>query len=508
MIMITITTTITILLLLVSSLYICNSINNTTDIRTIISSRSNGLSIALHAQLEPTSNGKIVGSVLTTDGLSSALKQRYDIDYITIFYPFYYKELYNKQWDLIIIEGWFMMIHDFIQIVRDKFPNVIILYYCLDPIYPGLNNVITFNVDGYLTNSLILVDYLNQYAPTDYILLAADPIIMKANDTITKIWDTIYVGAGGIMLQYKPRLYNMLHIAKEYKLRLHGSDWDKVDSLKDYWQGPLPRSELGNAYASARIVLASTIESQTVYGMINNRIFEGLSSGSVVLSHYSDELYDLFGDVILLSKDDSDIPILINDILSNPIKQQELGQRSKDIIIQKHTWDHRAIQILDLFWHLKATNQPPPPSSSSSLSSLSSSSSSSNNQKKRHMNRAKLAWIVSDTVQYHLDYVIIIQPLLLQNLDHKYDITMIKQNQWIEMMTLYNNGDDKYISTFDVLMFVGTPCDDLLSTMMSYKHRTVEGIVTHTLLLLLILLLLLLLLLLLPPPSPLYYYHY
>jgi len=42
-----------------------------------------------------------------------------------------------------MIIGWFMMIHDFIQVVRNKFPDVIILYYCLDPIYPGLETVLS-----------------------------------------------------------------------------------------------------------------------------------------------------------------------------------------------------------------------------------------------------------------------------------------------------------------------------------------------------------------------------
>ena len=451
------------------NVYLCYCDDNSIDIRSIKSLRSNkGISIALHAQLEPSSNGKVVGSVLTTDGLASSLKRRYDVDSISIFYPFFYKDLFNQQWDLIVIEGWFMMIHDFIQVVRDKFPTVVILYYCLDPIYPGLDHVITFDVDGYLTNSYVLVDYLNQYAPTEFVLLAADPVIMKANDTITKEWDAVYVGAGGIMLNYKPRLNNMLQIAKSYKLRLHGSDWDKVDSLKDYWQGPLPREELGNAYASARIVLASTIESQTTYGMINNRIFEGLSSGSVVLSHYSDELYNLFGDVILLSKDDNDISTMIEDILSNPIKQQELGKKSKDMILQRHTWDHRAIQILDLFWHLNTNSQ-------SNL--MPSSSQDIYKQKKLHANRAKLAWIVSDHVKFHLDYVIVIKHFLFQNLDQKYDITMISQSDWTDRMMSYNiDESDSFVSRFDVLMFFATPCDDLLSSMSSYTHRTVLGI--------------------------------
>jgi hypothetical protein len=43
------------------------------------------INIALHAQVKP-SNDKIVGSVITTDGISSALQKRYnDINIVKVF---------------------------------------------------------------------------------------------------------------------------------------------------------------------------------------------------------------------------------------------------------------------------------------------------------------------------------------------------------------------------------------------------------------------------------------
>jgi hypothetical protein len=201
--------------------------------------------------------------------------------------------------------------------------------------------------------------------------------------------------------------------------------------------------------------------------MINNRIFEGLSSGSVVLSHYSDELYNLFGDIILFSKDDSDMPTLIDDILNNPQKRQEIGKKSKDIILQRHTWDHRAIQILDLFWHLNTNSQ----------SNNIPSSQDTYEQKKRYASRATLAWIVSDHLKAHLDYIIVIKHFLYQNLIQKYDITLISQSDWTDKITSSNHHDnDNFVSRFDVLLFFASPCDHLVSSMNSYTRRTVLGI--------------------------------
>ena len=349
----------------------------------------------------------------------------------------------------------------------------------------------TFDVDGYLTNSRLLVNNLNQYAPTEFVLLAADPLMMmKTNETITKEWDAIYVGAGGPMLYYKPKLYNMLKVASRYKLRLHGTGWDEVDSLKPFWQGTLPRDDLGNAYASARIVLASTIEAQSAYGMINNRIFEGLSSGSVVLSHYSNEIYELFGDIIILSNEDNDIPNLIDNILNDPSKQERLGRLSREIIINKHTWDHRAVQILDLFWNIRNQMQSYK-EGSLDLSSSSSSSSLSSNifNKRRNGKRSKLVWVVSDYLKYHLDYIMIIKRFVFQALAQNYDITIISEHDWVDKISNNNNtnnnsdnnnDDDSniFINSFDIIMIIASPCDDLHMSMNSYKHRLVHGIIS------------------------------
>ena len=314
----------------------------------------NALNIALHAQLHPSS-GKIVGSVITTEGMKQAfLKRSYQSHEITcsIFYPFHYPGFYNTKWDLILIEGWFPTIHDFIRLARLASPDVIILFFCLDPVYPGLEIVLKFDVDGYLTNSKKVENILSQRLPTRFVMLAADPDIMKPmkvssfennenneivqneiqnshnmsrntindttnatttnnnnktdnnnnntddsketiNDSSTtstndnkneknskthnknikndqKI-DVVYVGAGGEMIQYKKHLLMMLQAASRFNLHIYGSKWDEVPSVKHAWRGILPQNELSTIYASAKVVIASTIDSQSEYDMLNNR---------------------------------------------------------------------------------------------------------------------------------------------------------------------------------------------------------------------------------------------
>lgn len=65
------------------------------------------INIALHAQASPNSGDKIVGSVVTTDGLRAAFAERFDIDRSEVFYPFEYHNFNEVRWDLLIIEGWY-----------------------------------------------------------------------------------------------------------------------------------------------------------------------------------------------------------------------------------------------------------------------------------------------------------------------------------------------------------------------------------------------------------------
>ena len=89
-----------------------------------VTSSNKRLNIALHAQVNPSS-GNIVGSVLTTDGLKAAFQLRPEVAYANIYYPFTYEGFFLIQWDVVIMEGWFFMIHEFIQLVRSHSPGTI-----------------------------------------------------------------------------------------------------------------------------------------------------------------------------------------------------------------------------------------------------------------------------------------------------------------------------------------------------------------------------------------------
>jgi hypothetical protein len=305
--------------------------------------------VALHAQVFP-SKDKIVGSVITTSGLKSVFQKRFDINEVEVFYPANYIGFLNRTWDLVLIEGWFPSIDLFIRLTRNNFPFAKIVFICLDPTYPGLDTVHSFDVDGILTNSMQLVSYFEGTFSVEYMQLAADPHLFQPIPQETRDWGAVYVGAGGPMLQYKPALYEVLIASVPFGLRLHGKGWEVVPRLSSVTLGILPQDDLSNAYNSAHIVLASTIESQSTYNMVNNRIFEALSCGNVIVSTYSKALEDLNCSAIMFANDAQSVTAILDSVLYwNPEKAERLRVNARQFILNGHTWAHRVVQIMSFY---------------------------------------------------------------------------------------------------------------------------------------------------------------
>ena len=465
--------------------------------------------VALHAQVSPSGSNPIVGSVITTDGLKEALKRRKDVDYVKIFYPSHYDGFLDHVWDLILIEGYFQSIHEFLRLSRNNFPLVKIIFYCLDPEYPGLTAVRQFDVDGLLTNSQKLLDKEKYNVipgiPNELLLLAANEVVMKPNRSISRDWGTVFVGAGGGMLEHKPKLYQMLLDSLPYKLRLHGGSWEGVEVLRDFWQGSLPQHDIPNAYASAHTVLASTISSQEKYGMINNRIFEAMACGSVVITPYAPSLYDFVGDRILYINDSYTVMQHLENTIADEARSESMRQEARNFILEGHTWSHRVVELVDFYYHLKHTKsthafargerQMLKTTYVTNVRSGSGRSGRGNghvcgvNQCTR-TSCPRLLWIVSDPLTRHQDYTFVAASKGSEYLCDRFAVTFLSQQQWMDKIIthcayaptitrkLWVQGDfsshrphssgtaptkscTNFLSQFEVILTFVTPYDEL-----------------------------------------------
>lgn len=316
------------------------------------------LNVALHAQAAP-SEGLIVGSVMTTSGLQRALLRTGEVRTARTFYPFHYDGLGDEFWDLLIIEGWFETMFAVIHEVRRQSPGVKVLYWCLDPDFPGLSAILSIDVDGYLTNSERTLETLARVAPSQLLNLAFDPEEMGGDATRGE--RLVYVGSA-LGLSTKRNLLEMLLEAAESSagLDLWGTGWNTVGpkELLGSWRGVLPHGELGNTYRAALAVLGATMDGQRDQGMINNRVFEALGVGAPLIQESFDDndvLYQV--DNLFLYRSKGDIQAAV-DILTNRTQGEWKSAETNTIqtMTKYHTYDDRAKTLLDFVSEL--SNQP------------------------------------------------------------------------------------------------------------------------------------------------------
>ncbi|CAM9991617.1 unnamed protein product, partial [Scytosiphon promiscuus] len=363
--------------------------------------------VALHAQAR-ASKEMVVGSAVTMAGVRQALLTRDErknggafmrdkedggggfadvkTENVTVFYPFDYGGLHDRSWDLVIIEGWFGMINAFIHEVRAiSHPRpVTILFYCLDPQYPGLSRVAALDVEGFLTNSESTRRFLVSAAPTAFVPLAADteafpfhPIppcpsgavegtatrrcpseddcrvedVFGGGGNASRYGRVVYVGAAEL-IEYKEMLPRMLREAAPYGLDIYGSGWRNYPEFSGYWRGVLPQEDLAFVYGTALAVIGVTTDAQRESGKINNRVYEVLSVGAPLVSDYFLALEAIFGDSIFYARSPGDVARHIETILhscrapgQNRAEADE-RRRRRAIIENSHTWSQRSEDIL------------------------------------------------------------------------------------------------------------------------------------------------------------------
>ena len=379
--------------------------------------------------------------------------RRFDVDNVVIFYPFEYVRLFSHAWDLVLIEGWFPAIDDFIQMIRINNRNVVVLFYCLDPVYPAPNVVAALAIDGLLTNSDVVYSRFQSYIPVRKILLAADPLQMKPDLSMSRDYGAVYVGAGGGMVSYKYLLLDMLVESIPRGLLLYGSHWDEIPILADTWKGTLPRSDIPRAYSSASVILASTTDQQREASMINNRIFEALSCGGVVVSEPSDAIKAIFNDHVIFVSDGAAARNIIDQVVNGVGRnwtEFRLGARRE--IIQKHTWDHRTVEILDFFNSLKLQNflKGDRPYNSRNVNVGSNFHSNSFEFSRFPM----MAWVCSNSVSRLHDYLIS-SAYIVRILETQYKVVIFSEAEWhLLMISQTKSGDDHLVSKFDVIIAI------------------------------------------------------
>ncbi len=129
---------------------------------------------------------------------------------------------------------------------------------------------------------------------------------------------------------------------------LFGKNWDDFSEAQ-YVRGEyIANRELPIAYRSAALVVADHHGSMRTNGFVANRIFDVLASGGLVLSDDVPGLPLLFGDVVPSYSGPDDLAAQVRGLVADPEQRRRLAKAGRDIVVARHTLDHRARRILEL----------------------------------------------------------------------------------------------------------------------------------------------------------------
>lgn len=298
------------------------------------------LKVALHAQRIHAGKGDIMGSDITTRHLQDALLRSPDVAEVERFSKYHTKHLF-RAFDLVVIEGWADDVPHFISIVRGLNPKVVILHWCLSAW--NLQHVLQLEVDGFLTNSKTLLVKLSQLHPTLYLPLGA-PIVAPNNNAVKPQYTHQVVYLGQPAFHKKSKLHAMLAEARPYGLIIYGSkDWASTE-FRECYRGVLPPGDIQDLYRAVNIVLAVTVDSQKELGMINNRVYEALAAGAVVLTDHFRVLEETFGSSLLYHRQKGDTERILSQFRSIiPSKRMRLRAA---LVSLSHSYDERVKRLL------------------------------------------------------------------------------------------------------------------------------------------------------------------
>ena len=221
--------------------------------------------------------------------------------------------------------------------------------------------------DGFMTNSRRAVSVLGVTRPTAWSPLGVDPTTSLGASQRRYRADVVYLGSGGIGNKAPSTTHRYLDPAKRFDFALWGSNWSReywsaaesrgeVSNLRNdwhrFWRGPLAIGDEAALYASATVVLGYHEDGQRAWGMWNNRAFEALAAGALLISDKAEGLAEEFGDAIVLTEGGDETGSLIERYLADDAERRRRASIGRDLVLACYTYDHAARRLRDFYLEL------------------------------------------------------------------------------------------------------------------------------------------------------------
>jgi spore maturation protein CgeB len=141
---------------------------------------------------------------------------------------------------------------------------------------------------------------------------------------------------------------------KDLPLELYGGGWDGVLPEGRVRGTSVSNAELPDFYGGHLMLLNDHWDSMRDNGFLSNRLFDGSAVATPILTDPVAGLADVFGDAISEAADIESFADIVQDCMENPEPYLERARNAHDIVMAAHTFDHRAIELVEIIDRIAA----------------------------------------------------------------------------------------------------------------------------------------------------------
>lgn len=182
--------------------------------------------------------------------------------------------------------------------------------------------------------------------PVAPLLQATDPDIFKPSAAQEPAWDLLFVGNNDGAGRLKMRKMMELLLPTRHSLAVYGRNWEGLLPPGALKGTSLPWEELPEVYARARIVINDHQPMMAAHGFLNNRTFDALACGAIVVSDPVQGCSAL-PDLPQCATRDS-LHKTIDAILAEPAQWRAKAAGLREAVLAGHTFAHR-VEFIDAF---------------------------------------------------------------------------------------------------------------------------------------------------------------
>lgn len=162
---------------------------------------------------------------------------------------------------------------------------------------------------------------------------------------------------GWLPLACDPEIHRPLEVEHEFEVGFVGNVAGESERLRrlellekhfkmNDWRATRPKEEIAEVYSRSRVVFNASVG-----GDLNMRVFEALGCGATLITdkiqNGQDELFE-DGTHLLEYSDDDEMLEKIHWCLAHEDDAREIARQGHELVLEKHTYDHRCEEIIDL----------------------------------------------------------------------------------------------------------------------------------------------------------------